>query len=103
MQIKIRGKSLEVRKCSSIFEKARGLMFKKNSIPLLFIFKKLTKQPIHSLFCPPFKAIWLKDNKIIEEKIINSWKLSIRPQEKFNKLIEIPLSNNMTTSISRRE
>src|SRR3989338_7180348 len=35
--------SIEVEECRSVFQKARGLMFRKKSKPLLFIFKKPVK------------------------------------------------------------
>ena len=69
-------------------------MFKKNSPPLLFIFKKPTRQPIHSFFCKPFIAIWLnKKNQIIEIKKVKPNQLSIKPKQKFTKLLEIPENN----------
>ena len=81
---------LEVRKCKNVLSKTRGLMFKKNSKPLLFVFKKLIKQSIHSFFCQPFIAIWFDNDKIVDVKLIKSWAVSIKPKEKFNKLLEIP-------------
>jgi len=84
---------LEVKECKSISAKARGLMFKKKSKPLLFIFKKLNRQPIHSFFCKPFIIIWFRENKIIDTKVIKKWKFSIKPKEKFDKILEIPSNN----------
>lgn len=44
-------------------ENYTGLMFKKQSPPLLFKVNKRTK--IHSFFCKPFEAFWLDENKKI--------------------------------------
>ena len=78
-----------------------GLMFKpKETNALLFSFDKPTKTPIHSLFCKDFLAIWLdENNKIIEYKMINSVKLSIKPTKDFVKLLEIPLNDKYCSII----
>jgi len=86
---------VDVRILKSIFSQARGLMFKNKSKPLLFIFKDKKKRPIHSFFCKPFIAIWFDDDKIIDVKKVNTWKVSIKPKEKFNKLLEV-LSSDVT-------
>jgi len=92
-KIEIRGKKIEVEVCESIFEKARGLMFRTNPKALLFKFKKPTNQAIHSLFCKPFRAIWLKNGEIIDEKIVKPFSFSIKPQGKFTEIVEIPSKN----------
>ena len=71
-------------------KKFTGLMFKKSSPPLLFIFNKNKTLSIHSLFCRPFKAIWL-DEKFNATKVIDvkTWKLNISGHGKY--LLEIPL------------
>ena len=81
---------LDVRECKTIFLKISGLMFKKNSKPLLFVFRKLGKRSIHSFFCLPFIAIWFDGERIVYVKLIKSKKISIKPKEKFDKLLEIP-------------
>ena len=101
-KIKIRGKVIKAEICDNVFSKARGLMFRKKSMPLLFVFKKPTKTSIHSLFCRPFRAIWLNKNRIIDEKIIDSWSISIKPKSRFTELVEIPLKNNDIALDSRR-
>ncbi len=94
-------KKIKVKICSTILEKASGLMFKKNSPPLLFVFNKNKIIQIHSFFCKPFKAIWLDDEmhatKIID---VDNWKLNISGKGKF--LLEIPtsLKNNKLSSIN---
>ena len=86
--------SLNIKRCDNILSQARGLMFKKNSKPLLFIFKTAKKRTIHSFFCIPFAAVWFNRNKIIDVKVIKTWKFSIKPKEKYDKLLEIP-SNDL--------
>lgn len=93
-KIKIRGKIIEAEICDTTWKRARGLMFRKKSLPLLFVFKKPTCQGIHSFFCKPFKAVWLNKNKIIEEKIVKSFSLNVKPTMPFTKIVEIPLKNN---------
>lgn len=88
MKIKIKNKTLHVKEVKGL-GKVRGLMFRKNSKPLLFKFKKPTRQRIHSYFCKPFRAIWMRDGKIIEERKIKPFTLSIRPKEPYTELIEI--------------
>jgi uncharacterized membrane protein (UPF0127 family) len=77
---------IDVDYCDTTLKQIMGLMFKSKSKSLLF---KLNKNPkIHSLFCKPFKAIWLDDNKtVIKEEIIDKWKFSISGQGKY--LIEV--------------
>lgn len=91
----------DVKKLGSI-GKAIGLMFKseENAKQLLFDFGKLTKQPIHSLFCPEFIAVWFDaDDKIIEIRKIKPWKLHIVPKKPFVKLIEIPINKRYEKNI----
>jgi len=87
--------NLDAEKCDNVFSQARGLMFKKNSKPLLFIFKNKKRRAIHSFFCIPFIAVWLDESRIIEVKLINPWRFSVKPKDKFDKLLEIP-SNDVT-------
>lgn len=87
--------SLDAEVCDNILSQARGLMLKKNSKPLLFIFKKARRRAIHSFFCLPFTAIWFNENEIIDVKSVNPWRFSIKPKEKFDKLLEIP-SNDIS-------
>lgn len=93
-KIEIKGKIIEVEVCDNTFSRARGLMFRRKSKPLLFIFNEPARQSIHSFFCKPFRAIWLNKNKIIDEKIVKPFSLSVKPKEAFTHLVEIPLENN---------
>ncbi len=87
----IDGKSekINVKICDTPSKKFLGLMFKKNSPPLLFTFDKNKTLSIHSLFCKPFKAIWL-DEKMHSTKIVDvkNWKLNISGNGRY--LLEIP-------------
>ncbi len=85
---------LEVKILKNVFSQALGLMFKKNSPVLLFYFSRFTRQPIHSFFCVPFVAVWFSENKIVDVKIIKKWRMNIKPKQKFNKLLEIPINDN---------
>jgi len=82
-------KSIKVELCDTPLKKFSGLMFRKNSPPLLFIFNKNKNLQIHSLFCKPFKAIWL-DEKMHATKItdVKNWKLNISGKGKY--LLEVP-------------
>jgi len=82
--------TLKVKKLTTIMQQSSGLMFKKKSPSLLFIQKRPIRHSIHSFFCKPFIAIWLLNDKIIDIKLINPNQASIKPKEKFNKLLEIP-------------
>ena len=85
--------SLDVGECRSIFQKTHGLMFRKKSNPLLFIFDKYVNESIHSFFCKDFIAVWFDGTKIIDLKYVQPWKIYIQPRKKFDKLLEIPVGN----------
>ena len=101
-KLNINNKNVEIKikECKNILSKAIGLMFKKNESPLLFTFKKPTKTPIHSFFCRPFIAIWLLNDKIIDIKKINPNRLTIKPRQKYNKLLEVPSNNEKYIDLS---
>lgn len=84
-------RNINVEVCESILKKAKGLMFKRSSPPLLFTFKKERNISIHSFFCKPFKAIWLnKDKEVLKKKIVTKWLPNISGKGMF--LLEIPLT-----------
>lgn len=84
-----KGKKVKVKICNTPLKKLVGLMFKKNSPPLLFTFNKIKTLSIHSLFCKPFKAIWLDDKMHATQVIdVKNWKLNISGKGKY--LLEIP-------------
>jgi len=93
--------SLKARECRGVM-KAIGLMFSgENADARIFRFSKPTKTPIHSYFCPEFIAIWLRDSKVVDFKIVNSKKLSISPKQKFDTLLEIPLNKKYKDTIAK--
>ncbi|MAG39452.1 hypothetical protein CMI41_00590 [Candidatus Pacearchaeota archaeon] len=67
-----------------------GLMFKRNSSPLLFDMGEYRTFSIHSLFCPRFKALWLDtEKKVVKIIDVKPWKLNLRGEGRY--LLEIPL------------
>lgn len=101
IQVRYKGKKYIIKNyeiCDNIFSKARGLMFRSRnySKPLLFVFSKAEKHVIHSFFCHEFLGVWMvfdgKKIRVIDEKIVSPYKFSVIPKEKFNLLLEIPLS-----------
>jgi uncharacterized membrane protein (UPF0127 family) len=89
---RIKGKryDIEVKVCENMFQKMSGLMFRKRSKPLLFVYDKLTYEPIHSFFCVKFVIIWFNGDDIVDMKLVRPWKLSVLPKNKFDKFLEIP-------------
>ena len=89
---------IELKECSSLFSKAKGLMFlrREKAKALLFNFKGNTMASIHSFFVFfPFIAIWLDEaGSIVEQRVIQPFSPYIRPERQFNRLLEIPLNNN---------
>ena len=83
-----KSKNIKVKICDTPLKKFLGLMFKKNSPPLLFTFNKIKTLSIHSLFCKPFTAIWL-DEKMYSTKVtdVENWNLNISGKGKY--LLEI--------------
>ena len=84
-------KIINVELTDTILKKFTGLMFRRQSPPLLFIFNKTKTLSIHSFFCKPFKAIWLDEKKHVTKIIdVKNWKLNISGKGKY--LLEIPAS-----------
>lgn len=96
-KINFHGKIINLRDvglCNNIFSQAKGLMFSKKNKILLFIFKIKSKRAIHSFFVrKPFLAIWMNNGVVVDIKIIKPWKISVKPKEKFDILLEIPVDN----------
>ena len=86
---------IKVKICNTILKKFSGLMFRKNSPPLLFVFNKNKTLSIHSFFCKPFRAIWLNE-KMQATKIVDvkNWKMNISGKGRF--LLEIPNHSKVT-------
>lgn len=85
--------NLDVKECRNIFQKMSGLMFRRRSKPLLFVFNKSVNEPIHSFFCVHFIAVWFDGEKIVDLKSVKSWKPYILPKRKFDRLLEIPVND----------
>lgn len=93
IEFRLKNKTFKVETaiCDTILKKAIGLMFRKKSKSLLFLFHRPTREPIHSYFCGLFIAIWFdSSDKVIDARLVYPWKSYVRPSKKFVKLLEIP-------------
>lgn len=92
-----KNKTIKVKLCDTPLKKFMGLMFKRNSPPLLFVFNKSKKLAIHSFFCKPFRAIWL-DEKMQTTKFIDveRWKPNFSGRGKY--ILEVPSNYNKVIS-----
>jgi len=90
MKQQILGDNFEV--ASTIFSRARGLMFRTKIIPLFFIFPEPGIYSIHSLFVfNSFEAIYLdKDWKVIDIFKIKPFTLLIKNSVPALYLLEVP-------------
>lgn len=92
-------KTIEVKIIRSLLEKSLGLMFQKNSPPLLFVSNKFDWNPITSIFCKPFKAIWLDENMhSTQVVVVKKWKFHISGRGKYLLEIPIPLKKDKSSS-----
>jgi len=82
---------IECLDCKSFFMKARGLMFRKASKPLLFRFNTLGIHKIHSYFCQPFHAIWFNHGDVVGDTIIQKKGVVAFPNSPADTLLELPL------------
>ena len=96
INIKFKDKRIKLGvRSTNLFTRFSGLMFKtKNTDNLIFNFNYYAKWSIHSLFVFfPFLALWLDEqNNVLDFKIVKPFCLSIIPNKKFKKLIEIPVN-----------
>lgn len=83
--------SMNVQEVKGI-KKFTGLMFRTNSPPLLFNFRKPTNLQIHSLFCKKFLGVWILGGNMIKIQVVKPFRLGINPKKSFDKLIEIPFT-----------
>jgi uncharacterized membrane protein (UPF0127 family) len=84
--------NLDVKECKSILSKTLGLMFRRKSEPLLFIFSKEKTLAIHSFFCQSFIAIWISSSgKIVKIEKITRWRPNFSAKGKY--LLEVPSSD----------
>ncbi|MCX8197342.1 MAG: DUF192 domain-containing protein [Candidatus Micrarchaeota archaeon] len=77
----------------NFFQRMRGLMFRKTVVPLLFVFEKEGKHPIHSFFVSgAFDAVYLDSKRRVQEirrKVAPNTPL-IMPQKDAKFLLELP-------------
>ncbi len=107
MKLKFKNKKevdLKVKKLNW-FGRVIGLMFsrREKAHALLFDFEKPVRVPIHSWFVFfEFYALWLDDkSNVLEIQKVKSWRSFVRPQEKYVRLVEIPLNRKYKTLIER--
>lgn len=102
-KIDFNGKRLKISDyeiCASFLSKIRGLMFRINPKPLLFVWRKPVKISIHSFFVfQNFVAVWYYRGRIIDKKIVRPWTFAVTPKAKFNKLLEIPVHSSEMRNI----
>ncbi|VVB67460.1 putative ACR [Candidatus Norongarragalina meridionalis] len=81
--------------CDGFFPKFRGLMFRREAVPLLFVFDSEARErnAIHSFFCPVFDAVFMDGRKKIVgiERGIAPWRPAIFPKKPFAYLLELPV------------
>jgi uncharacterized membrane protein (UPF0127 family) len=94
-------KTTKAKVLTNPLQKTIGLMFQKNPKPLFFTSNIQTYNPITSIFCKPFTAIWLDKNmhatKILK---IKKWKLHIPGNGKH--LLEIPMQTQPQKTLNRK-
>jgi len=85
----------DARLCDGFFSKFRGLMFRREAVPLLFVFGNEARErnAIHSFFCPVFDAVFLDGGQKIVgiERGIAPWRPAIFPWKAFRYLLELPV------------
>ncbi len=88
-QLRIKDETIEVELVSSIFGKARGLMFSKRK-NLLFLFDKKQKVSLHMFFVfYPILVLFLdKNNCVVEKAILKPFTL-YTPKHASNRVLEI--------------
>lgn len=94
-------KTIQAKVLKNPFQKALGLMFRIHPKPLFFTNNAITYIPITSIFCKPFRAIWLDKNfNAIQVTDVKNWKFHIPGSGKY--LLEIPLLPKKSKSPSRK-
>ncbi|MBI5226672.1 DUF192 domain-containing protein [Candidatus Micrarchaeota archaeon] len=86
--VKIRCKVL-----TTFSQQLMGLMFSKSvPVPLLFVLPEPRRFAIHSMFCPPFDAIFLDAQmRVIDTFAVRDIQLWIQPRSEALYLIEGPV------------
>lgn len=100
-KVRIGKRVIEAEVCDNYLSQLKGLMFRRDKRPLLFVFKNKGLRAIHSFFCMRFLAIWFADNEIIDAKFVEPWSYNIVPKREFDKLLEVPFdSENELSGLS---
>ena len=94
-----KNKKIKVKICDTFLGKFLGLMFKKNSQPLLFVFDKTKTLSIHSLFCKPFLAVWKQRHNQAKQEY-EQGRISKAQLAKVEEAIAIELSQRIQQEIS---
>jgi len=84
---------INARECCGL-GKVIGLMFSRQNSARARIFKfnRVTRMPIHSVFCPKFLAIWLLKGRVVDYETVDKTRFSIKPASEFDTLIEVPIN-----------
>ena len=78
--------------CKTFWQQTKGMMFRKEVVPLVFFFPKETSLKLHSWFCPDnIDLVFLDENWEVVE-LYSEWDTwsSYSPQKKFMFLLELP-------------
>ena len=78
--------------CRTFWEQTKGMMFRKNVVPLVFVFPRERIVKLHSYFCPDnIDLVFLDENwEVIElQPEWETWSSYI-PQRPFMFLLELP-------------
>jgi uncharacterized membrane protein (UPF0127 family) len=85
--------------CRTFWEQTKGMMFRREVVPLLFSFPRHTIVKLHSWFCPDnIDLVFLDENwEVVElQSEWDTWS-SYRPQKPFMFLLELPRSTIFRT------
>ena len=81
--------------CVSFFEQLRGMMFRKNIVPLVFRFSEMQNISLHSWFCPGVMDLVFLDDcwEVVELKSEWGRWSNYHPAHKFMFLLELPVGS----------
>ena len=78
--------------CRSFWQQTRGMMFRKQVVPLVFAFRKEQAVKLHSWFCPDhMDLVFLNENwEVVELQAEWPPRSNYVPQRSFMFLLELP-------------
>ena len=78
--------------CKTFWQQTKGMMFRKEVVPLVFMFSKEQIVKLHSWFCPDNIDLVFLDEGWEVVELQPEWETwsSYRPQKKFMFLLELP-------------